>query len=133
MKVGCCFGTFHEAGGEHRGVQDWIDMRRRVSKGAAMACAVMLHATPAALAWDVEQIPTERGDVPLYVPSESVPGEPLPLIVSLHGFTSNGAGHENYFNLRSEIDEQRFLLAVPDGTRNSDGDRFWNEIGRAHV
>ncbi|MEE2895909.1 MAG: alpha/beta fold hydrolase [Planctomycetota bacterium] len=101
-------------------------MRRRVSKGAAMACAAMLHVTPVALAWDVEQIPTERGDVPLYVPSESVPGEPLPLIVSLHGFTSNGDGHENYFNLRSEIDEQRFLLAVPDGTRNSDGDRFWN-------
>ena len=87
---------------------------------------VLAHAISSAQAYDTEQIPTERGPVPLYLPSEIDPGKPLPLVVSLHGFTGNGSEHENYFNLRSQIDEKDFLLCVPDGLRNSQGDRYWN-------
>lgn len=101
-------------------------MRRRASKGAAVAAAAVFLASSSAWAYDVEQIPTERGDVPLYSPSKAGSDEPLPLIVSLHGYTGNGNEHENYFNLRSQVDDRRFLLCVPNGTRNADGDRFWN-------
>lgn len=101
-------------------------MRRRASKGAAVAGAAVFLASSSAWAYDVEQIPTERGDVPLYSPSRAGSDEPLPLIVSLHGYTGNGNEHENYFNLRSQVDDRRFLLCVPNGTRNADGDRFWN-------
>ena len=81
--------------------------------------------SPAA-GYEIEQISTERGNVPLYVPSDVAPGERLPLIVSLHGFTGNGTEHENYFKLRNQVDARRFMLCVPQGTRNSDGARFWN-------
>lgn len=94
--------------------------------GAAMACVALFHVSAAVHAYDVEQVPTDRGDVPLYVPSGVGPDQPLPLIVSLHGYTSNGQQHENYFNLRSQVDKRRFMLCVPNGSTNSSGDRFWN-------
>ena len=79
-----------------------------------------------ALGYEVVEIPTERGDVTLYIPSDPVPGTSLPLVVSLHGFTGNSTEHEQYFNLRSQVDQQQFLLCIPDGIENPQGDQFWN-------
>ena len=101
-------------------------MRRHVLNGAVAGSLVLAHAISYAHAYDTEQIPTERGNVPLYLPSEVAPGNDLPLVISLHGFTGNATEHENYFNLRSQIDDQEFMLCVPNGLRNSQGDRFWN-------
>ncbi|MEM7315004.1 MAG: PHB depolymerase family esterase, partial [Planctomycetota bacterium] len=67
-----------------------------------------------------------RGSVRLYYPSDYDGSQPLPLIVGLHGFTGNGAGLEGYFNLATQIEERQFLYAIPDGTRNLIGLRFWN-------
>ena len=78
------------------------------------------------MAWELEQVSTDRGNVPLYVPSDPEPGSDLPLVISLHGYTGNGTSHENYFNLRSRIDERQYMLCVPQGLRNSQGDRYWN-------
>jgi polyhydroxybutyrate depolymerase len=44
----------------------------------------------------------------------------------LHGYTSSGAGQEGYFKLTAESDRRGFLYAMPDGTTNSNGERFWN-------
>ncbi len=74
----------------------------------------------------LEQIATERGAVNLYLPDSVEPGEPLPLVVSLHGYTGNSTEHENYFRLRNEIDEIGFLLCTPNGTQNFLGASFWN-------
>ena len=101
-------------------------MLRRIVLAAASCPLWFAPFTSPADAFEIEQIPTERGDVPLYLPSEIEPGERLPLIVSLHGFTGNGTEHENYFRLRNQVDDRRFMLCVPQGTRNSDGARFWN-------
>jgi len=75
---------------------------------------------------ETEQIPTDRGTVPLYLPTDLDPGVDIPLVISLHGYTGNGNQHENYFNLRSRIDEDRFMLCVPNGTTDGQGSRFWN-------
>lgn len=101
-------------------------MLRRIVLAAASCPLWFAPFTSPADAFEIERIPTERGDVPLYLPSEIEPGERLPLIVSLHGFTGNGTEHENYFRLRNQVDDRRFMLCVPQGTRNSDGARFWN-------
>ncbi|MBC03389.1 MAG: hypothetical protein CMJ34_08830 [Phycisphaerae bacterium] len=101
-------------------------MRREVLNGVMAGSMVLAGAVSAAHAWDTVQIASERGNVPLHLPSSIEPGEPLPLVVSLHGYTGNNNEHENYFNLRSRIDEERFMLCVPNGLRNSDGDRYWN-------
>lgn len=49
-----------------------------------------------------------------------------PLVILLHGFTSNGDFHTEYFQLADLVDEKDFVLVVPDGTQNSLGLRFWN-------
>jgi polyhydroxybutyrate depolymerase len=60
------------------------------------------------------------------VPSDYDPSEPAPLLVMLHGYGSSGAQHERYFQLAAAADERRMLYAHPDGTRDSDRERFWN-------
>ncbi|MCH2162226.1 MAG: alpha/beta hydrolase-fold protein, partial [Phycisphaerales bacterium] len=92
-----------------------------------LCCSLTLAGlASSAPAYEVVQISTDRGNVPLYLPSDPDPGSPLPLVVSLHGYTGNGTEHENYFNLRSRVDERQFMLCVPNGITNSQGDRFWN-------
>ena len=77
-------------------------------------------------AYDLVQVPTDRGNVALYLPSNPDPGAVLPLVVSLHGFTGNATEHENYFKLRNQVDDRQFMLCVPNGLTNFQGDRFWN-------
>ena len=103
-------------------------MRKRVFTNGLLFTVsfLMAFAASPAQAYDLEQIATDRGNVPLYIPSDPDPETSLPLVVSLHGYTGNGTEHENYFNLRSKIDEKQFMLCVPNGLVNSQGDRFWN-------
>ncbi len=61
----------------------------------------------------------------LYMP-EGHSNEPLPLVVLLHGFGVNGATQDAYFGLSKRVAQEKFLLAIPDGTENSEGKRFWN-------
>ena len=101
-------------------------MRTQLLYGAVAGSIVLSQGLQNTNAYDTEQVATDRGNVPLYLPSDSKADAPLPLIVSLHGFTGSGSQHENYFRLRNEIDEQQFMLCVPDGSVNIAGDRFWN-------
>ncbi|MEM1413388.1 MAG: alpha/beta fold hydrolase [Myxococcota bacterium] len=64
--------------------------------------------------------------VTLQVP-EDYAGESLPLVLSLHGYTSNGAEMDAYFGLPERVDERRFFLLSPTGTEErSSGNPFWN-------
>ncbi len=101
-------------------------MCKRLLNGALAGSCLLAWTATTAQAYELEQIQTERGDVPLYLPSDVEPDASLPLVVSLHGYTGNGSQHENYFNLRSRVDASQFLLCVPDGLQNAQGDRFWN-------
>jgi polyhydroxybutyrate depolymerase len=61
----------------------------------------------------------------LHVPA-SYGSTPVPLVVLLHGYTSNGAQQESYLQLTPESDRRGFLYAMPDGTKNAQDARFWN-------
>ena len=52
--------------------------------------------------------------------------KPLPLVVSLHGFSGNGFSNAEYMHLFDSIHENEHLLLYPDGTQNWIGQRRWN-------
>lgn len=62
----------------------------------------------------------------LHVPESYDPTGSFPLVVLLHGYTSSAAEQESYFRLTGEADRRGFLYAMPDGTTDPRGNRFWN-------
>ena len=62
----------------------------------------------------------------LVAPFGSDPAQELPLIIALHGYESNVWELSQYLGLIERINLDRFLLLMPNGTRDSDGNRFWN-------
>ncbi|MCY4618053.1 MAG: hypothetical protein OXD50_05795 [Chloroflexi bacterium] len=62
----------------------------------------------------------------LVAPFGSDPSQELPLIIALHGYGSNVWEHSQYMGLIPRVNLDRFLLLMPNGTRDSDGNRFWN-------
>ncbi|MGD0523959.1 MAG: PHB depolymerase family esterase [Polyangiaceae bacterium] len=63
----------------------------------------------------------------LHVPPGLDASRPAPLVVSLHGYgASSGEAHAKGLGLDRLADEQGLLLAMPDGTKDSAGNRFWN-------
>ncbi|MER2563193.1 MAG: alpha/beta fold hydrolase [Myxococcaceae bacterium] len=62
----------------------------------------------------------------LRVPSGAAMGASLPLVILLHGYGASGAIQNTYFGLSAEADRSNFLLALPDGTTDASGRRFWN-------
>jgi len=61
----------------------------------------------------------------IHFPSQSS-DTPIPLVLLLHGYGSSGSGQEAYMNMKSLADREKFLLVIPDGTLNSQRERFWN-------
>ena len=51
---------------------------------------------------------------------------PLPLVISLHGYSNNGAFNAAYMHHIDSIHENEHLLIYPDGTMNWLGMRYWN-------
>ena len=70
--------------------------------------------------------PTADRPYGLKVPAGYDGEHPAPLVVVLHGYTSNGETQANYFGLPALADKAGFLLATPNGTRDLFGNRFWN-------
>jgi polyhydroxybutyrate depolymerase len=68
------------------------------------------------------------GDRPfqLHVPRSYDAATKAPLVVLLHGYRSGAAQLEAYFKLTAESDRRGFLYAMPDGTTDESGQKFWN-------
>lgn len=68
------------------------------------------------------------GDRPARVVSpEAYDGvTPTPLLILLHGYTATADLQDFYFQLSARVDEDDFLLLLPDGTVDSSGNTFWN-------
>jgi polyhydroxybutyrate depolymerase len=64
--------------------------------------------------------------VTVHVPGSYDPARAAPLVVLLHGYSSNAAEQESYFRLTPESDRQGFVYVYPDGTVDNRGNRFWN-------
>jgi polyhydroxybutyrate depolymerase len=61
-----------------------------------------------------------------YVPAIYDGSQPVPLILNLHGYTSNGAQQSFYGNFKNIADTANFIVAHPDGTFDASSNRFWN-------
>lgn len=59
-------------------------------------------------------------------PSDYDPSRPLPLLIVLHGYSGNAAWQEMYFSFSQLVHTRRFLYALPEGTIDRRGNRFWN-------
>jgi polyhydroxybutyrate depolymerase len=51
---------------------------------------------------------------------------PAPLLLDLHGFRSNSFNEQRFSRLSNVARENGFVYAAPDGSRDSNGDQFWN-------
>jgi polyhydroxybutyrate depolymerase len=83
-------------------------------------------ASPAMPASGTSTIEIGGRQVTVHVPGSYDPARPAPLVVALHGYTSNGKDLESYLRLTPESDRRGFVYAYPDGSTDDRGDRFWN-------
>ena len=59
-------------------------------------------------------------------PMEQERREPLPLVLSLHGYGSHFMEQDAYFGLSDLMESYDFALLLANGTRDDEGNRFWN-------
>ena len=92
------------------------------------ACGEISHAELIASLSENHLVHTLGGERPalLVLPADHDPEAPLPLVLSLHGFTSHSAEHDRYFGLSKRVNADRFALIMANGTHDPDGQRFWN-------
>ncbi|SNY59458.1 alpha/beta hydrolase family esterase [Paractinoplanes atraurantiacus] len=64
--------------------------------------------------------------VTVHVPASYDPGRPAPLVVGLHGYSSDAGELESYLGLTAQSDKRTFVYAYPDGSADDRGDQFWN-------
>jgi polyhydroxybutyrate depolymerase len=62
----------------------------------------------------------------VHIPSDYTTTTRYPLIIVLHGFGANGFVQALYLGLDTRVDPKQYVLVVPDGTKNEEGDQFWN-------
>lgn len=101
-------------------------MRRWFASVVVIVLAAGVLALPSTAATPRAAGPTADRPYGLKIPAGYDGKHPVPLVLLLHGYTSNGATQANYFGLVAEADKAGFLLAYPDGTRDRLGNRFWN-------
>ncbi|MEO6425830.1 MAG: T9SS type A sorting domain-containing protein [Bacteroidia bacterium] len=61
----------------------------------------------------------------LYVPNSYNSSQAAPLILNLHGYTSNSSQQQSYSNFMPIADTAKFLMVFPDGKLTS-GNQYWN-------
>ncbi len=65
----------------------------------------------------------------LYKPGIYTGATPVPLIINMHGYTSNNFEQQFYGDFRAISDTANFLIVHPNGTLDGQGNRFWNTFG----
>ncbi len=62
----------------------------------------------------------------LYIPAAYTGNTAVPLVFNLHGYTSNNMQQLFYGDFRSIADTANFLMVLPNGTFDDQGNRFFN-------
>jgi polyhydroxybutyrate depolymerase len=88
--------------------------------------AVFLMPFAAAVAAETEYVDAGRGNVRVVRPSDFDPAEPLPVVILLHAFGYSANFEESYLQFSAHVDSHRFILGIPDGSRNLTFQRYWN-------
>lgn len=75
-----------------------------------------------------DPVRTIGGDRPatLTLPNDYDGGTPIPLVIVLHGFTSNAGWTDRYFGITQRIEPDQIAVILPNGTRNDEDNPFWN-------
>ena len=94
----------------------------------AVACSSSSGAPPGPSAPAEETLGGARPLVTLRVPASYDRAKPAPLVLVLHGYGVGGAVQAAYFGLSFLVEEEGFILAAPDGTRDAKGHPFWNAL-----
>jgi len=102
-----------------------MNNRQRIASALAL---ILTLAGAIAVPAMAQTIDAGRGPVPLTVPMGYDADVPIPLIVSLHGYSSSGERHDSRWGIGALADQYGFLTISPDGTREAEGDRnpYWN-------
>ena len=69
----------------------------------------------------------------LYVPESYNDNSPVPLILNLHGYSSNAGQQMIYSNFYPIADLEGFILVHPEGTYDENGFAYWNSAGITEV
>lgn len=62
----------------------------------------------------------------LYIPANYTGSNAVPLILNLHGYTSNALQQQLYSNFMPIADTAGFLMVYPQGVTDMSGNPFWN-------
>jgi len=62
----------------------------------------------------------------IYVPASYTPGNPAPMVLNFHGYTSSAFEQLYYGDFRAIADTAGFLIVVPNGTLDGTGTTYWN-------
>jgi polyhydroxybutyrate depolymerase len=60
------------------------------------------------------------------IPSDYTTKTRYPLIIVLHGLGGEGYATSRYLGLDSRVDSKQYVFVVPEGTKNANGQNFWN-------
>lgn len=70
----------------------------------------------------------------LYVPAAYTGNTAVPLVFNLHGYSSNNLEQLFYGDFRPIADTANFLIVLPNGTIDAQGNRFWNTfLGNSNI
>ena len=72
-----------------------------------------------------EQVGGER-PADVLVPVDYNPETSYPLILQLHGYSSDSEQIDTYFNLSAYVSSRQFVLITPDGKTDLEGNQYWN-------
>ncbi|GAA0504654.1 esterase [Paractinoplanes deccanensis] len=64
--------------------------------------------------------------VTVHLPASYDPARPAPLVIGLHGYTSDPKELESYLLLAPESDKRGFIHVYPEGSAEDQGELFWN-------
>lgn len=115
---------------QRRSAQSMVRLGSRRFVAAALALPLALVAacgdapqTPSA---PVGPVGGEERPVDVFVPTTYDGSTALPLVVLLHSYSITGAFAVGAFGFRAVAEERGFLLAVPEGLRDSRNSPYWN-------
>ncbi len=99
---------------------------------STLACVGLLYSNISTAQTETEGNITSGGlnrHFLLYIPEVYNANEAVPLVINLHGYTSNSLEQKLYTQFMPIADSANFILVYPDGTLDSGGTTFWNSFG----